>query len=117
MKQMTEDTMSVEIWDGSKSWLVFHKRTGPTEGIWQQYTITWDHATMKVYVDGQLGSSVNTSKPMKIFVESGPSAQLALGVSRKKTLVQTQPEIFLDDFQIWEKHMNDTEVTAIYKAG
>ncbi len=118
IKQMTPESTVIEIWDGSNCWQIFHTSSSSEYGIWKQYTITWNHIRLKIFVNGVLRDSSNTKKLMTTFLDKSVKAnQLAIGTHSKVGSRVTQIEMHFDDLMIWESYLADQQVMSQYESG
>ena len=118
IKQLTPESTAIEIWDGSNSWQIFHTSSSSEYGIWKQYTITWNHIRLKIFVDGVLTVSTSSKKPSTTFLDKSVKAnQLVIGTHSKVGSRSTQMEMYFDDLMIWESYLADQQVMSQYKSG
>ena len=117
-KHIMAERMVIEIWNGSKAWNIFH---GCSQSAgWQHYMITWDKVKMKLFVDGEEKEKADLRDFRNGLIGSAGATfptRLALGRASTDETVTKLAQVYYDDFKIWERPFNGTEVLEIYNTG
>jgi len=122
MKHMAEGTLIAEIWDGQKSWNTFISRSSPYNGVWDNYIFTWDKISLTIFVNGVFLLQINTTRSSRhsLLSASSPSLPRRLEIGKSSSSSGSSApniQMYLDDFQIWEKPLNTGEVLQVYQSG
>ncbi len=118
IKQSTPVETLIEIWDGSNSWQISYKSSRSEYGTWKQFTITWNHTCLKIFVNGFRKARSCAKFPMTTFLDKSVKAnQLAIGTHSKVGSRLSQMEMHFDDLMIWQSYLDDKQVMSQYAAG
>ena len=124
MRHMAESTLIAEIWDGQKSWNTFISRSSPYNGIWNNYIFLWDKISLTIFVNGVFLLQKNTTSSSRHNLLSSSSPSLPTRLEIGKSSSSSDPsssalniQMYLDDFQIWEKPLTTGEVLQVYQSG
>ena len=118
IKQLTTEFTVIEIWNGTSSWDIVHRSSRSEYGIWKQYTFTWNHIWLKLFINGVLKVSSSTKKSKTTFPGKSVKAnQLAIGTHSKVGSRSTQMEMLFDDLMIWQSYLDEKQVMSQYAAG
>ena len=118
-KQFTEDTIPIEVWNGTTAWRMFFGRNVENKA-WEHYVITWSQiAGISVFVDGLDKSSANLEATTAMHT-SGKDIQpgrLALGTSAEKIRSKEEtPIITMRRFSLWNTRLTKDQVKNIYNS-
>ena len=122
LKQMSENTLITEIWNGQHSWSTFISRDPPQNGAWFNYLFTWDKISLKIFLDGVLlktqASKGSARHNLLASSASNHPSRFAIGrFSSSSDAPLSKVQMYFDDFKIWERPLSDIEAFQVYQTG
>jgi prepilin-type N-terminal cleavage/methylation domain-containing protein len=87
--------------------------TGPTvtDGNWHNCVYTFDGSVEKIYVDGVLRNTQNTSGTL-----TGNNENVSIGAEKSSTTSMYYFDGLIDEVRIYNRALSDAEIKAIYDA-
>ena len=118
-KHFMEQTVPVEVWDGTTAWRMFFERDlNKEKNSWMHYVITWSRTKeIKIFVDGVDKSTPNLQVPIAMHLagKDMKPGRLALGTSAEKIRSDDEtPLIWLRRFSLWNKWLTSEQIQTIY---
>lgn len=110
-----------DLWNGSKSWSEFLPVTSTSVEKWVNVLFTWDKKSLRIFENSVLLKDVTTCRDTRhgILATSAlpNSSRLSFGRSSLDSDAENIPEMYMDDFKIWERPFSDKEVRQVYYSG
>ena len=111
---LSHRNLVVSLWNGTSEWQLTHARNISVYG-WVCYTVTWDHSSLRFYVNGSLNNEVTTNDTQMVtkngickersIYSLGDRAlprRIAIGNVAQIGVKEYGVKMLFDDLKVWD---------------
>ena len=108
--------MTLAIRDRTRLYEIAFENNGP-KGSWINYIVTWDRLSIKTFVNGRPFKKANVIQGPIHLSHQSHIERIAIGRCFSDLTVPMRARMALDDFKVWERAFDATEVLQVYHFG